>query len=138
MAIYRRCDRAHAAGRPGSPHSAPDPPAAHPKGISAIGTRRCGLLSESDRLSHIPRQTGEATPELNGSCESFLRHLRVIAMRLTPKLDPSADVAAQPVLDAFDHAQRAGLDPAECYRAGVDAWRRIHRDQTSQYAAVQA
>jgi hypothetical protein len=52
--------------------------------------------------------------------------------------DPMTDVAADAVLDAFDEARRAGLPSVECYRAGVDAWRRTHPDQSAEYAAKQA
>ncbi|HTV89214.1 MAG TPA: hypothetical protein VME41_09370 [Stellaceae bacterium] len=48
------------------------------------------------------------------------------------------DVAAKAVLDAFEAACDAGLPSVECYRAGVDAWRRNHPDQSSEYAAKQA
>jgi hypothetical protein len=58
--------------------------------------------------------------------------------RRSSTIDPTADVAAGAVLDAFDGAGRAGLASVDCYRAGVDAWRRIHPDQTTQYAATQA
>jgi hypothetical protein len=53
-------------------------------------------------------------------------------------IDPTADVAAQTVIEAFDAARDAGLPSVECYRAGVDAWRRRHPDQSSEYAARQA
>jgi hypothetical protein len=33
--------------------------------------------------------------------------------------------------------ERAGLPSFNCYRGGVDAWRRIHRDQTTEYSARQ-
>jgi hypothetical protein len=42
------------------------------------------------------------------------------------------------VLAAFDGARRKGRPPAECYRAGVLAWRRRHPDQAPEYAAKQA
>jgi len=53
-------------------------------------------------------------------------------------IDPRADVAAQAVLDAFEAAHNAGLASVQCYRAGVEAWRRTHPDQSSEYAAKQA
>lgn len=53
-------------------------------------------------------------------------------------IDPTADVAAPAVLDAFDEARNAGLPSVECYRAGVEAWRRAHPDQSVEYAAKQA
>jgi hypothetical protein len=53
-------------------------------------------------------------------------------------IDPTHDVAATAVLDAFEKARSAGLPPVACYRAGVEAWRRIHRDHAAQSAARQA
>ena len=53
-------------------------------------------------------------------------------------IDPAADVAAEGVLDAFEQARSAGLPSVECYRAGVEAWRRVHPDQSAEYAAKQA
>ncbi|MBV8654021.1 MAG: hypothetical protein JO255_21355 [Alphaproteobacteria bacterium] len=42
------------------------------------------------------------------------------------------------VLDAFREARECGLNSAECYRAGVQAWRQRHPDHTPGYAAKQA
>lgn len=53
-------------------------------------------------------------------------------------IDPTSDAAAAAVLDAFEAAHEAGWAPVECYRAGVAAWRRLHRDQSAEYAARQA
>ena len=53
-------------------------------------------------------------------------------------IDPTTDRAAPAVLDAFDSAREAGLPSVDCYRAGVDAWRRTHPDQSAEYAAKQA
>jgi hypothetical protein len=53
-------------------------------------------------------------------------------------IDPTVDVAAQAVIEAFEAAQGAGLASVQCYRAGVEAWRRTHPDQSSEYAAKQA
>jgi hypothetical protein len=53
-------------------------------------------------------------------------------------IDPTADVATDAVLDAFERARGAGLPSVECYRAGVEAWRRRHPDQSAEYAARQA
>ena len=39
---------------------------------------------------------------------------------------------------AFRRARESGVDAAECYRAGVEAWRRLHPDHTPGYAAKQA
>ena len=48
------------------------------------------------------------------------------------------DEAAAEVLAAFKTARDAGRPPVECYRAGVDAWRRYHPDQAPEYAAKRA
>lgn len=53
-------------------------------------------------------------------------------------IDPTTDVAAEAVLEAFEDARRDGLPSVDCYRAGVDAWRRTHPDQSAEYAAKQA
>jgi hypothetical protein len=53
-------------------------------------------------------------------------------------INPMTDSAADAVLDAFEEARGAGLPPVECYRAGVDAWKRNHPDQAAEYAAKQA
>ena len=34
--------------------------------------------------------------------------------------------------------QAAHLPPVTCYRAGVEAWRRAHPDQTREYVALKA
>lgn len=49
-----------------------------------------------------------------------------------------ADEAAGEVLAAFQAAREAGRPPVECYRAGVEAWRRHHPDQAPEYAAKRA
>jgi hypothetical protein len=46
--------------------------------------------------------------------------------------------AASAVLAAFDAAQDAGLPSVDCYRAGVEAWRPSHPNQTAAYAGSQA
>jgi hypothetical protein len=48
------------------------------------------------------------------------------------------DETARAVIKAFREARGAGLNSAECYRAGVGAWRRRHPDHTAGYAAKQA
>jgi hypothetical protein len=53
-------------------------------------------------------------------------------------IDPTTDRAASAVLDAFENARDAGLPSVDCYRAGVEAWRRTHPDQSAEYAAKQA
>lgn len=53
-------------------------------------------------------------------------------------MDPTMDVAAASVLVAYEDASNAGLSSVECYRAGVEAWRRTHPDQSAEYAAKQA
>ncbi|HET7595237.1 MAG TPA: hypothetical protein VFK49_07255 [Stellaceae bacterium] len=50
----------------------------------------------------------------------------------------NGDEAAAEVLAAFKAAREAGRPPVECYRAGVDAWRRLHPDQAPEYAAKRA
>ena len=52
--------------------------------------------------------------------------------------DPTMDDAASAVLEAFEAAQRDDLPPVDCYRAGVEAWRRAHPNQTATYAARKA
>ena len=42
------------------------------------------------------------------------------------------------MLKAFEAARRAGRSSVECYRAGVEAWRREHPDQSPEYAAKRA
>jgi hypothetical protein len=54
------------------------------------------------------------------------------------KIDPTTNVAAKSVLEAFETARRSGRPSVECYRAGVAAWRREHPDQSAEYAAKQA
>ena len=51
-------------------------------------------------------------------------------LRTRPNLETCAAVLA-----AFEGARRAGRPPAECYRAGVLAWRERHPDQAPEYAA---
>ena len=51
---------------------------------------------------------------------------------------PDADEAAPEVLAAFQAAREAGRPPVECYRAGVEVWRRYHPDQAPEYAAKRA
>lgn len=53
-------------------------------------------------------------------------------------IDPTADIAATAVLEAFEDARGAGQPSVDCYRAGVEAWRRTHPDQSAEYAAKQA
>ncbi|HLY44983.1 MAG TPA: hypothetical protein VKQ73_05355 [Stellaceae bacterium] len=52
--------------------------------------------------------------------------------------DPTSDIAAEAVLEAFEAAHRDRRSSVECYRAGVAAWRRNHPDQAAEYAARQA
>src|SRR5260370_37040906 len=54
------------------------------------------------------------------------------------KIDPTTNVAAEAVLKAFEAARGSGLPSVECYRAGVEASRRQHPDQTAEYTAKQA
>ena len=48
------------------------------------------------------------------------------------------DRAAAGVLAAFGAAEKAGLALVDCYRAGVDAWLRVHPDQQREHAASKA
>ena len=48
------------------------------------------------------------------------------------------DDATGDVLEAFQSARTVGRSPVECYRAGVEAWRRHHPDQAPEYAAKRA
>jgi len=52
--------------------------------------------------------------------------------------DPMNDPTASAVLAAFEAARRDHLPQVDCYRAGVEAWRRAHPDQMPKYAALQA
>ena len=52
--------------------------------------------------------------------------------------EPTADPAAVDVLAAYDTAWKARKSTADCYHAGVGAWRRFHPDQTPVYAAQRA
>jgi hypothetical protein len=54
------------------------------------------------------------------------------------KIDLTRNVAADAVLRAFESARRSGRPSVECYKAGVEAWRRQHPDQTAEYTAKQA
>jgi hypothetical protein len=53
-------------------------------------------------------------------------------------IDPTTNAAATAVLEAFRSARDIGRPSVECYRAGVAAWRRVHPDQSPEYAAKQA
>ncbi|MGH7053452.1 MAG: hypothetical protein ACREFA_06515 [Stellaceae bacterium] len=53
-------------------------------------------------------------------------------------IDPMSNAAATAVLEAFRSARKTGKPSVECYRAGVEAWRRAHPDQSPEYAAKQA
>ena len=52
--------------------------------------------------------------------------------------DPTADPAAADVLAAYEAAWEAQKSTADCYRAGVAAWRRVHPEQTPVYSAQRA
>jgi hypothetical protein len=51
------------------------------------------------------------------------------------KVDPASEATGAAVLKAFETARRSSV---ECYRAGVEAWRRDHPDQSPEYAAKRA
>jgi hypothetical protein len=42
------------------------------------------------------------------------------------------------VLAAFGAAKNAGRPPTDCYRAGVEAWRRLHPEHAPEAAAKKA
>jgi hypothetical protein len=48
------------------------------------------------------------------------------------------DETEQAVLTAFITARDQGRPSVECYRAGVEEWRRRHPDQAPEYAAKRA
>jgi hypothetical protein len=52
--------------------------------------------------------------------------------------DPTLDPAAADVLAAYEAAWAARKSTADCYRAGVEAWRLAHPDQSAVYAGKQA
>jgi hypothetical protein len=52
--------------------------------------------------------------------------------------DSTKDPAAAEVLAAYDVAREAQRSTVDCYRAGVEAWRRVHPEQTPIYAAQRA
>jgi hypothetical protein len=54
------------------------------------------------------------------------------------RIDPTSHPTAGAVLKAFEAARRAGRPSIECYRAGVEAWRREHPDQSAEYSAKRA
>jgi hypothetical protein len=54
------------------------------------------------------------------------------------KIDPTTNVAAGAVLKAFESARRSSRPSVECHRAGVEACRHQHPDQSAEYAAKQA
>jgi hypothetical protein len=62
---------------------------------------------------------------------------RLMVWRIS-KIDPTTNAAAEAVLKAFELARRSGRSSVECYRAGVEAWRRENPDQSAAYAAKQA
>ena len=49
-----------------------------------------------------------------------------------------AGTAEAAALAAFQKARSAGRPSVECYRAGVEAWRRLFPEQTGEYAAKRA
>ena len=53
-------------------------------------------------------------------------------------VDPAATAAAAEVLNAYEATRAAGGSSVACYRAGVEAWKRVHPDQSAEYAAKQA
>ena len=53
-------------------------------------------------------------------------------------LDSANMAAADAALSAFATARAQGRSSVECYRAGVDAWRAVHPEQSVEYAAKRA
>ena len=76
-----------------------------------------------------PRNGRPVAARLSAAGSMFL--LERSAIRLTNR-------AASGGLAAFDAAQNAGLSSVNCYRAGVEAWRRAHPGQRPEYAGKQA
>ena len=52
--------------------------------------------------------------------------------------NPLREDPSEAVLKAFDEAREAGRPAVECYRAGVEEWRRVHPEQSPEYAAKRA
>jgi hypothetical protein len=52
--------------------------------------------------------------------------------------NPLREDPSEAVLKAFDEAREAGRPAVECYRAGVEEWRRVHPEQAPEYAAKRA
>jgi hypothetical protein len=52
--------------------------------------------------------------------------------------DPTTDPAAPDVLAAYQAAGDERVAAAACYLAAVEAWRRVHPDQSAAYAGKQA
>jgi hypothetical protein len=46
--------------------------------------------------------------------------------------------AADAALKAFVTARALGRTSVDCYRAGVAAWRKVHPEQSAEYAAKRA
>jgi len=55
-----------------------------------------------------------------------------------PVLSWRPQAAGAEVLSAYEAAQEARKSTADCYQAGVAAWRRVHPDQIHTYAAQRA
>ena len=66
--------------------------------------------------------------------------LLALAALVMPAIAVTGNVA--PAAIEIDPPNTANLYPGsasvDCYRAGVDAWRRTHPDQSAEYAAKQA
>ena len=52
--------------------------------------------------------------------------------------DAAKTAAGEAALKAFATARAQGGSSVECYRAGVAAWRRVHPEQSAEYAAKRA
>ena len=53
-------------------------------------------------------------------------------------IDASTDPLAPNVIAAFEAAQGAGLSSRDCYKAGIEVWRRAYPDHKPEYAAIKA
>jgi hypothetical protein len=111
-----------------------------PRGCSTTELRQLNARAGGSGEYTRPRRLARRAQARRGAGSGTNRappRLVAVAWR-TSAIDPITDVAAGSVLAAFEAAQRAGRPSVDCYRAGVDAWRRSHPDQAPEYAAKQA
>jgi hypothetical protein len=91
--------------------------------VCALAEGRPGLFTKSGALSKRANSQDRCSPLARGS-------RRGIMVRRDRESGRMTDPAALAVLAAFDAAQDAGLSAVACYRAGVEAWRHSHPNQT--------